>query len=63
MPAVAATFIDTTSIHILNEKLRRREEYMRLLNKIMNILNALTYVRAVLEDREDTLPQKALKRI
>jgi len=64
-PAVAATVVDTTSIHELNERLRMREDYLRLLNKILrhDIANALVLVRAVLEEREDKLSKKALARV
>lgn len=64
-PAVAATLVDTTEIYGLNERLRIREEYLRLLNKILrhDIANALVLVRAVLEDREDEMSKKALNRV
>ncbi|MBO8180103.1 MAG: PAS domain S-box protein [Archaeoglobus sp.] len=64
-PAVAATVVDTTSIHTLNDKLRIREDYLRLLNKVLrhDIANALVLVRAVLEEREGELSKKALSRV
>jgi signal transduction histidine kinase len=42
-----------------------REDYLRLLNKILrhDIANALVLVRAVLEEREDELSKKALSRV
>ncbi len=42
-----------------------REDYLRLLNKILrhDIANALVLVRAVLEDREDELSRKALSKV
>lgn len=50
-PAVAATVIDTTEIHRLNEELKRRSEYLAFLNKVMrhDIANAITAIRGVLE--------------
>jgi len=64
-PAVAATVVDTTSIHSLNERLRIREDYLRLLNKVLrhDIANSLVVVRAVLEEKEDELSKKALSRV
>nr|WP_269140562.1 PAS domain S-box protein [Archaeoglobus neptunius] len=65
LPAVAATVVETTEIHSLNEKLSKREEYLKLLNKTLrhDIANALTYVRAVLEVTGDDLSQKAIRSI
>lgn len=64
-PAVAATLMDTTSIHQLTEKLRMREDYLRLLNKMLrhDIANALVLVKFILEDRDDELSKNALRRV
>ncbi len=64
-PAVAATLVDTTEIHRLNEKLERKNKYLALLNKIIrhDILNDLAVVRAALELRDEGLMDKALARI
>ncbi len=70
-PAVAATVIDTTEIHRLNEELRRKSEYLAFLNKVLrhDIANALAAIRGVLEIIKD-LPEDttrvlplALKRV
>ncbi len=64
-PAVAATALDTTEIHRLREQLENKNEYLRLLNRILrhDIANALTFVRFVLEETNSELAKKALERI
>lgn len=64
-PAVAATTIDTTQIHEMAEELRRKTEYLTLLNKILrhDIMNDLTVVRAALELRDEKLIENAISRI
>ncbi len=64
-PAVAATAIDTTELHETKSKLEKRNEYLRFLNKILrhDIANALTFVRFVLENKDDELSKKAIERI
>lgn len=68
-PAVAATVIDTTELHRLNEELKRKSEYLAFLNRVMrhDIANAITAVEGALEiikespeqaDRLITLIQK-----
>ncbi len=64
-PAVAATTIDTTQIHEITEELRRKTEYLTLLNKILrhDIMNDLTVVKAALELRDEKLIENAISRI
>ncbi len=63
--AVAVTAIDTTQIHELTEELRRKTEYLSLLNKILrhDILNDLTVIRAALELKDEKLIDTAICRI
>ncbi len=64
-PAVAATTIDTTKIHEMAEELKRKTEYLTLLNKILrhDIMNDLTVVRAALELKDEKLIENAISRI
>jgi len=50
-PAVAATVVDTTEIHRLNDELKRRGEFVTLVNKLLrhDVANALTSIRMILE--------------
>jgi PAS domain S-box-containing protein len=62
-PAVVATSLDITEIQQLNEKLRRREEYLKLLNRILrhDIANALTPIIFALEEFQSSeIAKKAL---
>ncbi len=63
--AVAATALDTTQIHELTEELRRKTEYLALLNKILrhDILNDLTIIRAALELKDEKLIETAISRV
>lgn len=56
-PAVCATVLDITDIHELNEKLRAREEFLKLLNRILrhDIANALTPIIVALEDMDEKM--------
>ncbi|MEM1579010.1 MAG: PAS domain S-box protein [Archaeoglobaceae archaeon] len=64
-PAVYATTIDTTDIHMLNEELRRKNEYFTLISKMFrhDIMNDLTVIRAAMETKDPILLEKALHRI
>lgn len=68
-PAVAATTIDITELHRLNEELKKRGEFLAILNRALrhDITNAITAVKGALEvirespenaDRLITLVQK-----
>jgi PAS domain S-box-containing protein len=63
--AVSASIMDTTEIHRVNEELKRRNEYLSFLNKILrhDILNDLNVVIGVLEMHKDELSKKVLKRV
>lgn len=63
--AVAATALDTTKIHQLTEELKRKTEYLSLLNKILrhDILNDLTVVKAALELKDEKLIEIAMGRV
>ncbi|MEM2801498.1 MAG: PAS domain-containing sensor histidine kinase [Archaeoglobaceae archaeon] len=63
--AVAATGIDTTEIHRLNEELRKRAEYLSLLNSILrhDFANALTTISAALEIQNEAIIAKAKEKI
>ncbi len=64
-PAVAATMIDTTELHRLNEELIRKNEYLSLINKILrhDIVNDLAVIRAALELRDEKLIERAMAKI
>ncbi len=64
-PAVVATVVDTTEIHKLNEELMLRNEFLRLLNKVMrhDILNELAVIRGAIEVGDERMLQEALSRI
>jgi len=62
-PAVVATTLDITEIQQLNERLRKREEYLKLLNRILrhDIANALTPIIFALEEFQSSeIAKKAL---
>ena len=62
-PAVCATGLDVTEIYKLNEKLKAKEDYLRLLNRILrhDIANALTPIIFALEEfQENEIARKAL---
>lgn len=60
-PAVAATAMDTTEINELNLELKKRAEYLSLLNSILrhDIGNALTTISAALELDDPKLKSRA----
>ncbi|MEM2727321.1 MAG: PAS domain-containing sensor histidine kinase [Archaeoglobaceae archaeon] len=64
-PAVYLTTIDTTAIHKANEDLRRKNEYLSLLSKILrhDILNDLAVIRGAIEVKESAMLDIALERI
>ncbi len=64
-PAVAATVLDTTEINELNEELKKRAEYLSLLNSILrhDIGNALTTISAALELDDPKLKSLAMKKV
>uniref|UniRef100_A0A7J2TKN6 histidine kinase n=1 Tax=Archaeoglobus fulgidus TaxID=2234 RepID=A0A7J2TKN6_ARCFL len=62
-PAVVATALDITEIQELAESLRKKEEYLRLVNRILrhDIANALTSIIFALEEFQDNeIAKKAL---
>ncbi len=64
-PAVASVLIDTTDQHALTEELKKKNEYLALINKILrhDILNDITVVEAALELNDDKLRESAAKKI
>ncbi|MEM4155282.1 MAG: PAS domain S-box protein [Archaeoglobaceae archaeon] len=64
-PAVAATALDTTEIHELNVELKKRAEYLSLLNSILrhDIGNALTAISAALELEDEKLKIHAREKV
>jgi PAS domain S-box-containing protein len=64
-PAVSATVMDVTDIYYLNEELKKRNEYLTILNKIIrhDILNDLTVIRGVLEVQGGELSEMAISKI
>ncbi|MDI9642405.1 MAG: PAS domain S-box protein [Archaeoglobales archaeon] len=64
-PAVAATVLDTTEIHELNVELKKRAEYLSLLNSILrhDIGNALTAISAALELEDEKLKIHAREKV
>ncbi|WP_202318861.1 sensor histidine kinase [Archaeoglobus neptunius] len=63
--AVAITSVDMTELHRLTEELRRKNEYLSLLNKVLrhDILNDLTIIRAALELKDEKLIKAARSRV
>lgn len=63
--AVASTALDTTEIYALTEELHKKNEYQKLLSKILrhDILNDLTVIRASLEVNDPMLAEKALQKV
>lgn len=61
-PAVVATALDITEIQELAESLRKKEEYLRLVNRILrhDIANALTSIIFALEEFQDNEIAKRL---
>ncbi|MEM0302310.1 MAG: PAS domain S-box protein [Archaeoglobaceae archaeon] len=64
-PAVAATALDTTEIHELNEELKFRAEYLSILNSILrhDIANALTTIALAFEIDDPGLKKRAQEKI
>lgn len=64
-PAVASVLIDTTDLHALTEELKRKNEYLALVNKILrhDILNDITVIEAALELNDERLRKSAMKKI
>ena len=64
-PAVASVLIDTTDLHTLTEELKRKNEYLSLINKILrhDILNDITVIEAAIEIEDDKLKENAMKKI
>ena len=64
-PAVCATVLDITDIQELNEKLRAREEFLKLLNRILrhDIANALTPIIVALEDMDEKMVEIARTKV
>ncbi|MET1125006.1 MAG: PAS domain S-box protein [Archaeoglobaceae archaeon] len=66
-PAVAATAIETTQLYETSKMLEMREEYMKLVNKMLrhDVANALTAIRLAIEaamEGDDSLLERALDR-
>ncbi|MCS7130800.1 MAG: PAS domain-containing sensor histidine kinase, partial [Archaeoglobaceae archaeon] len=63
--AVAATALDTTEINELNLELKKRAEYLSLLNTILrhDIGNALTAISAALELEDEKLKIRAKEKV
>ncbi len=64
-PAVCATVIDSTDVYELAEKLKARQDYLKLLNRILrhDVANALTPVVFALEEfQENDLAKVALSK-
>jgi PAS domain S-box-containing protein len=63
-PAIAVTAVDTTAIHEMNAELKRRAEYLSLLNSILrhDIGNALTTISAALEMDDPKLKSLAIEK-
>ncbi|MBE8540421.1 PAS domain S-box protein [Geoglobus acetivorans] len=64
-PAVASILVDTTDLHRLTEMLKKKNEYLALVNKILrhDILNDITVIRAAFELGEEKLKESALKKL
>jgi len=64
-PAIAGVLIDTTDIHELTSMLKKKNEYLSLINRILrhDILNDLTVIRAALEMWDEELKSVAISRI
>ncbi len=64
-PAVCATVIDSTDVYELAEKLKARQDYLKLLNRIMrhDVANALTPIVFALEEfQENDVAKMALSK-
>lgn len=64
-PAVYVTTIDITDLYEANEELRKKNEYLSLLSKILrhDILNDLAVIRGAIEVRDEEMLNIALQRI
>ncbi|AKG90980.1 PAS domain S-box [Geoglobus ahangari] len=64
-PAVTSILVDTTDLHMLTSELKKKSEYLSLVNKILrhDILNDITVVEAALEMNDEKLRENAMRKI